>query len=118
MIRALTLLMGCQLAATLIARALGLPVPGAVLAMAALFVFLACRRHIPADVEGAASTLLRHLGLLFIPAGVGVIRHLETVQDQALALAVTVITSTLAALLVTATVLQRLLATAGEEEQR
>jgi len=108
MIRGLLVLCGLQLAGATLVHALGLPLPGAVVGMTALFGILAWRRGVPADVDTTASTLLRHLGLLFVPAGVGVIGQLQALSEHALGLAVTLVGSTLAALAVTAWVMQRI----------
>jgi putative effector of murein hydrolase LrgA (UPF0299 family) len=112
MLGGLLVLLGCQLLGAAFVDWLGLPLPGAVLGMVALFCILAWRRRVPADVDATASMLLRHLGLLFVPAGVGVMRQIQPLSENALGLALTLGGSTLAALLVTAWVMQRL---AGRE---
>lgn len=66
-------LLGCQLVGEVIARGLDLPVPGPVVGMVVLFVVLQVRRPpATANVFRTSDALLRHLQLLFIPAGVGV----------------------------------------------
>lgn len=76
MIGAITGLLVCQLAGELLARALHLPVPGPVIGMVLLFVVLLVRHghdgEAPAPLAAVADTLLANLGLLFVPAGVGV----------------------------------------------
>jgi holin-like protein len=72
-LNALIWLLGFQLAGEAICRALALPLPGAVLGMLLLFLTLCVRRTIPDDLRATVPGLLRHLSLLFIPAGVGVI---------------------------------------------
>lgn len=76
MIHAIALLLLFQLAGEVTARALGLPLPGPVLGMAALLaVFLAVPRLFP-RIEPTAKGLLAHLSLLFVPAGVGIVGHM------------------------------------------
>ena len=70
-----TILLACQLAGEVIARLLGLPVPGPVLGMVILFVALVIRGHVPDDVGVVTGGLLQNLSLLFVPAGVGVMLH-------------------------------------------
>ena len=53
------------------------------------------------DVGQAASGLLAALPLLFVPAGVGVVQYLGLLREQGLALAVALVVSTVATLLVT-----------------
>src|SRR5256885_4805047 len=71
----LAILLVCQLAGELVARLLRAPVPGPVLGMLLLFVVLSARPRTSAAVENGAQALLRHLSLLFVPAGAGVLRH-------------------------------------------
>lgn len=99
MLENLLLLLSCQLLGELTARALALPVPGPVLGMAALVAVLALRRGPSEGLELTAEALLRHLGLLFVPAGVGLMTHGERLGSEGLALAVTVLASTAAAVL-------------------
>ncbi|QBF45519.1 CidA/LrgA family protein [Janibacter limosus] len=66
-------LLGCQLVGEVISHALGLPIPGSVIGMVLLFGVLLVRKpEVDSGTLGAADGLLRHLQLLFIPAGVGV----------------------------------------------
>jgi holin-like protein len=67
-------LLGCQVLGEIGVRVLHLSIPGPVLGMAVLFVVLSWRRP-PASssVFRAGDGLIKHLQLLFIPAGVGVI---------------------------------------------
>ncbi|TDR81454.1 CidA/LrgA family protein [Paludibacterium purpuratum] len=73
MLNALIWLLGYQIAGEAICRALSLPVPGPVLGMLLLFLTLCVRRTVPDALRATVPGLLRHLSLLFIPAGVGVV---------------------------------------------
>ena len=76
-------LLGCQLVGEFVARVLGVPIPGPVIGMLLLFIVLQLRRPGPAaGVIRAADLLLRHLQLLFIPAGAGVIVYLSLLADS------------------------------------
>lgn len=84
MINGLMWLMACQLVGEVIVRLLDVPVPGPVIGMVVLFGLLQLRRSgDDATVVRAADGLLRHLQLLFIPAGVGVIVYLDAIRDNA-----------------------------------
>jgi len=84
MINGLMWLMACQLVGEVIVRLLDVPVPGPVVGMVVLFALLQVRRSSDdATVVRAADGLLRHLQLLFIPAGVGVIVYLDAIRDNA-----------------------------------
>ena len=82
MITGLLILVVCQLLGEVVVTALGLPIPGAVLGMAILFVALQLRRPDEnSSVTRAGDAVLNHLQLLFIPAGVGVVPHLPALAD-------------------------------------
>ena len=111
MIRALALLLACQLAGEVLARSLGLPKPGPVLGLVFLVAGLAIaagRGHIDADtIESTglgrtAAGLLGVLGLLFVPAVVGVVQQGGLLAQHGLALGLALLVSTVAALAVTA----------------
>lgn len=78
----ITILLVCQLIGEVIARGLSLPVPGPVIGMLLLFAGLVIRRGLPADLEHTGTTLLSHLSLLFVPAGVGIVVHAHLIAEQ------------------------------------
>jgi holin-like protein len=104
----LTILLLCQLAGEVIARLFKLPIPGPVVGMMLLFAGLVIRRGIPENLEKTGTTLLSHLSLLFIPAGVGVTVHLKLLADEWLPIVVALIVSTVVTLAVTGLVMQAL----------
>jgi holin-like protein len=82
-INGLLWLLGFQLAGEVVVRSLDLTVPGPVMGMVLLFVVLQLRRPpASANLFRAADGLLKHLQLLFIPAGVGVVTLLHVVGEQ------------------------------------
>lgn len=94
MLNALATLLSLQLVGEAVVLALDLPVPGPVLGMALLLVLLKAQ---PAWLEGikpTANGLLQHLSLLFVPAGVGVMLHLQRLGDEAWAIAIALVLST------------------------
>ena len=118
MIGSLAVILGCQLLGEVVARGLGLPVPGPVLGMAAMLGVLWLRdRFAPpvlAGVEPAGRFLLAHLSLLFVPAGVGVVGNLEVLSGQWLALAVALVGSTVLTLVVSVAVFRLVARAVGE----
>lgn len=108
MLAAFTFLLVFQLLGEAIAHVLALPVPGPVIGMVLLFGFLALRRGPGRDLQDTSQTLLQHLSLLFVPAGTGVMVHLHRLQDEWLAIALSLLISTAITLAVTALLLQAL----------
>lgn len=97
----------------------GLPVPGPVAGMLLLLVSLLAWPRLHEVVETGANELLRHLSLLYVPAGVGVIAAAVGAKGQWLAIGASVVLSTWATMGVTALVLQALShrgASAGKRE--
>jgi len=99
MIQALALILACQLAGEGGVRALGLPVPGPVLGLGLMLALLAASARVRELVTPVAQGILAHLSLFFVPAGVGVVAHLDRLGDQALALGAAIVGSTVLALL-------------------
>lgn len=106
MLAALSLLMFCQLCGEVMVRWLALPVPGPVAGMLLLFLFLAIRNGPDEELRTTSQNLLKHLSLLFVPAGTGIVLHLGRVGEQWLALLLSLLLSTVLTLLVTAWVMQ------------
>jgi holin-like protein len=102
MIQALALLLGYQLVGETLGYALGLPIPGPVIGMVLLLATLALRPQLLASIKTVGTTLLSHLSLLFVPAGVGVMVHFARLADEGVAIVVAVVGSTLLALIATA----------------
>jgi holin-like protein len=97
-IPALATLLIFQLLGEALVLALAVPVPGPVVGLALLLLTLALRPSVLTTIKPTAQTLLQHLSLLFVPAGVGVMLHLQRLGDEALAIGVAVIVSTLVGL--------------------
>ncbi len=109
MLFALLTLLGCQLAGEVLRGALGLPVPGPVIGMFLLAAILASRSRrpvpVPRALEAVAETLISHMGLLFVPAGVGVIAEVVVLRQQWLPIIAAVVGSTVMSLAVTGLVM-------------
>jgi holin-like protein len=108
MIISLTVILLCQLLGEVVARGLGWPLPGPVLGMLFLLVFLSLRGRIATRVPELGKTLdstgkglLAHLSLLFIPASVGVVQRLDVLAEYGIGLAVALVVSTFVTLVVT-----------------
>ncbi|MDO9710611.1 CidA/LrgA family protein [Paracraurococcus lichenis] len=114
MIAALTTLLTCQLAGEVLVRALHLPVPGPVLGMVLLFAALVLRgREAPAALGATADALLGNLGLLFVPAGVGVVLYLPLLARDWAPISLAVLAGTLLAIAATGRLAQALLRRLG-----
>jgi holin-like protein len=102
----ITILVIYQLIGEMTALLLHLPVPGPVIGMALLFLTLVIRGGSAAPLDVAATSLLSHLSLLFVPAGVGVMVHFHRIGREWLPLSVALVLSTLATLAITALVMR------------
>lgn len=100
MIHALIAILFCQLAGEAAARSLGLPVPGPVLGMVLMLAGLAASARLRDLIRPVAQGLLAHLSLLFVPAGVGVVGHLDRLGGQGAGLILALIASTVLAIAV------------------
>lgn len=109
MLPSLTALLLCQLIGEGLVRLAGLPVPGPVVGLVLLFSFLALRRSVPDNLNQTATGLLHHLSLLFVPAGVGVLQHIDRISAEWLAIAVALLVSAVSTILVTAVVMRAMI---------
>jgi putative effector of murein hydrolase LrgA (UPF0299 family) len=110
MIRGITILLTCQLIGEMLTRVLHLGVPGPVLGFAglvAILLVLSARGDIDdslvsaSDLGRVSNVLLSCLSLLFVPAGVGVIRHLGVIGAHGIAMAAAVALSTVVTMIAT-----------------
>lgn len=87
LLRGLTVLILFQLLGTGL-NALCLPLlPGPILGMILLFLYLLCCRRVSESINRVATSLLHYLPLLLIPPAVGVILHTQELIEHFWALA-------------------------------
>ena len=109
MLKGFFILLACQLLGESVSRGLHVPIPGPVLGIMLLLLLLAVRgwqtgedpaRH-DTSLGFAADGLLRNLGLLFVPAGVGIVQSFHLVLANGLAVILALIGSSLITMVVT-----------------
>lgn len=89
-----------------LAFAFSLPIPGPVIGMLLLFCYLVARPRTADTLAPTTLEFLKHLSLLFIPAGVGIMVHAERVAAEWLPIVVALVASAAVSLVVTAFVLK------------
>ena len=103
---AFAILIGFQLLGEIVRHALRLPLPGPLIGMFLLAVALAARaRGGAAPLVQVSNGLITHMGLLFVPAGVGVIVEMDLLRARFLPILAGLVVSTLLGLTVTAWVM-------------
>lgn len=107
MLSAFLVLLACELAGDLLRQVLALPVPGPVIGMTILAAALVFKRKAPTSnspvivsLEQTSEALIRHMGLLFVPAGVGLIAEMQVLRSEWMPIAAGLIGSTLLSLAV------------------
>lgn len=107
----LAILLLAQMVGLALEQLLGLPVPGVVLGLVLIAVLGLVRptRAVVRAAEPAATPLLQHLQLLFVPPGVGIVLELESLAENALPIALAVGGSFALTLVVAGHLLQALL---------
>lgn len=111
----LTLILACQLAGEAIAAATGLPLPGPVAGMVLLFLGLMLV-GLPESLAKVADTILGHISLLFVPAGVGVMLHAPLIAQDAVPITVALVASTLLTIAATGLMMRWLARGLGGDE--
>ncbi|WP_136680109.1 CidA/LrgA family protein [Neptunomonas sp. XY-337] len=102
----LLILLVFQLCGEVLVMALDAPVPGPVVGMVLLFFVLLIFGRVPEQLRLFSEGLLKHLSLLFVPAGVGLMVHLEYLAEYWLALVLALSVSAFITLLVVAGLLR------------
>lgn len=77
MIYHLSTLLVCQLAGEFLSQKFNLIIPGPVVGMVILLGLLLIFPKLATAIQPTALGLLAHLSLLFVPAGVGIVSHLD-----------------------------------------
>jgi holin-like protein len=90
-------------------------IPGPVIGLVLLLVFLHWHGRVPDAIDTVGSGILQHLGLLFIPASVGVVLYWPLLREYGLAVVGALVVSVLATVGVTAALL-KWLSPAQEED--
>lgn len=111
MLQGLFFLLLLQLVGESVARGFALPVPGPVIGIMLLVAALMLRDRLfggeedrVSSVETAADGMLRHLGLLFVPAGVGIAQSWRALDGVLLPVAAALVGSTIVTMIVTVAV--------------
>lgn len=113
MLIALLTLIGCQLAGEAVRSSLSLPLPGPVIGMfmlAAVLAFRSRQRRTSENgfgrmLERTAEMLIGSMGLLFVPAGVGIISEAGLLRQEWLPIVAALFGSTVLGLLATGLVM-------------
>ena len=107
MLGGLSILLSFQLIGEILHRCWAIPLPGAVIGMFMLALFLFWKpRALTKSLESTSSTLFEWLGLLFVPAGTGAIANIDLIGAQWFPIVVALIGSTILSLLTTGFVMR------------
>ena len=97
-----------QLIGESVVQVSGLPVPGAVIGLVLLYAMLAWRGEVAEEMSRASGFLLQNLGVLFVPAGVGVVAYLPLIAAQWFNILFVLIVSVCSTIAITGLVVARL----------
>lgn len=106
MLQGLTWVIGFQLLGTAIS-ALVVPVlPGPILGLVLLFIFLLIKGHLGEHIQLASSTLLRFLPLMLIPPAIGIMAYTQEILEHFWAIVGTLVLSSVLSLVFTGWLMQ------------
>ena len=108
MLKSLTILLAFQALGELLSFSLFPSIPGPVLGLIALLAFFFIRGGVPADIESTANVFTANLGLLFVPAAVGVVVFWPVLAEFGVVILITLLVSVVVTLVGTAWVLDKL----------
>lgn len=101
----LTVIVLFEVAGDFLQQAVGAPVPGPVNGMALLLAALIIKGRLPVALDRASTGILAYLPVLFVPAGVGVMAHVDLIRAQWPSIVAAVAVSSLLTIVVTAAVM-------------
>ncbi len=104
MIFHLATILAFQLIGEGLSRNLDLIIPGPVIGLVFLLVFFILVPRAAIAIQSTAQGLLSHLSLLFVPAGVGIVGHLDKLGSSGLVILAALAVSTALAISVSALV--------------
>ena len=99
-LKAVTFLLGFQLLGTTAVMGMGLPIPGPVAGLLFMIGWLGLNAPKPKLLKETAQALIAHLSLLFVPAAVAIVQHLDRLAYEGKILLAAVVVSTILALIV------------------
>ena len=105
MLSSIAIILGYQVVGELISRLSGLPVTGPVIGMVLMLLSFLVKDNLINRVRPSAGVLLANLSLLFVPAGVGIMRHGQRFLNEGVAIMIALVVSTVIAMIVTAYVI-------------
>ncbi len=106
MIRGLAILLIFQSIGEVATRFIHGLIPGPVIGMILLLVFLIVKKKIAPSISTAADGLLAHLAIFFIPAAVGVMLYVSELASAGAAWLLAILLSTAASMAITALLLK------------
>ncbi len=110
MLKSLTILLAFQALGELLSFSLFPSIPGPVLGLVALLAFFFIKGGVPADIQSTANVFTANLGLLFVPAAVGVVVFWPVLAEFGVVILITLLVSVVVTLVGTAWLLDRLAA--------
>lgn len=104
MLKGITILMAFQLTGELLAVGFRLPVPGSIIGMALLLLWMQGSGRIDTSVASASDALLANMAVLFVPVGVGAMVYGDVFRHHWLLIAFAVVLGTAVTIATTALV--------------
>lgn len=105
-IKELSIILGILFTGEFINKFFGLVLPGNVIGMMILFFLMVFGIVKLKDIEKVSDFLLNNLTLLFIPAGVGIMKHYNLLQGKIIEFLIVVIVSTVLVMVFTGYIVQ------------
>lgn len=114
MLNGLIILLIFFLLGEFISNLLAWPIPGSVMGMLVLFIFLIIRSGIPKSIKQSSETLLPYLPLFIVPASVGIVSHLYLLQQDGLIIILAMIASLVVGIPLCGWLMQKILTWQGK----
>lgn len=98
MLKGIFVLLLCQMLGEFLVRVFGVMIPGPVIGMLLLLLFLVINKGSFEELDSVATTLLKYFALFFIPASMGIITQKEVILNNLSTIVVSLFIGTLLAI--------------------
>lgn len=85
MLQGIITLVSLQLLGEIVSHYLAIPIPGAIIGMVLLLIYLMVKGYVSTELSETSGKLFPYLPLLLIPASVGVIQYGELLEKEGIA---------------------------------
>lgn len=102
------ILLACLFIGSIIKSLVPLPIPETIYGMVILFLIFIFKLLKPDDIRITANAILDNMAILFVPAGVGIIEHIDLLKENIVAIFIITFLTAIIAMIITMILVKKL----------